>query len=353
MNELSKQSGQEISYLQPPSMQQQNVNAGAIAIESERAIAEARGQMQLAKMFPRSVTTSIAEFMEACKSKDFAETAFYSVQNRGSGPSIRFAEEAARCYGNFEYGHRELSRSEGKSEIEVYAWDKEKNNQSKRQITVMHVRDTRDGAKKLTDQADIDNKIANVASKQIRGRILALLPKHMVAAGINEAKRTLAGGNEKPLRDRIIAMCSAFAKFGVTTAHITKYLGHDTDSMTLDEFADLTGIFNNLRDGGKVDAWFPAEKPALTAPEAPAAANENSTSTKPAATKKAATKAADPAPAEEAKQDAPATATEVTAATAPAEAQAPALQKPANEPQQQAQTSASPTVAGDDLGDVF
>lgn len=250
--------------MQPTNNMPTSVNSGAVMIEQERAIAEARGQMQLAKMFPRSVTASISEFLDACRSKEFAMTAFYSIPNRGSGPSIRFAEEAARCYGNFEYGHRELSRSEGKSEIEVYAWDKEKNNRSTRQITVMHVIDTKNGSRKLTDQADIDSKIANVASKQIRGRILALLPKHMIAEGIAEAKKTLAGNTEKPLRDRIIAMCSAFGKFGITTERLAQHLGHSTDTINVDEFADLTGIFNSLREGAKVEDFFPNEKATIT-----------------------------------------------------------------------------------------
>lgn len=233
-----------------------SVNAGSVTIEAERAIAEARGQMQLAKMFPRSVAASISEFLESCKSMEFAATAFYSVPNRGSGPSIRFAEEAARCYGNFEYGHRELSRSEGKSEIEVFAWDKEKNNRSTRQITVVHVLDAKTGSRKLTDQADIDNKIANVASKQIRGRILALLPKHLVAIGIAACKRTLGGGNEKPLSERIVAMSQAFLKYGITTPHLTDHLGHSLDTTTTDELADLIGIYNALKDGAKPSEYF-------------------------------------------------------------------------------------------------
>jgi hypothetical protein len=235
-----------------------HVNAGAVAIESERAIAEARGQMQLAKMFPRSVMAAISEFMEACKSGDFAAGAFYSVPNRGSGPSIRFAEEAARCYGNFEYGHRELSRSDGKSEIEVFAWDKEKNNRSTRQITVMHVLDTKNGPRKLTDQADIDNKIANVASKQIRGRILALMPKHMILAGIAECKKTIAGNNDKPLSERVLAVARAFTKYGITNVHLERYLGHSVDETTSDELADLIGIGNALKEGAKPSEYFGA-----------------------------------------------------------------------------------------------
>lgn len=234
-------------------------NVGAVAIEQERAIAEAQGQLTLAKRFPRSMASCMQEFMDTCQSPDFAKTAFYSVPNRGSGPSIRFAEEAARCYGNFQYGHRELSRSEGKSEIEVFAWDMQNNNYSKRQITVIHVVDTKSGPKKLVDQADIDNRIANVASKQMRGRILALLPKHLVAAGQEACKRTLAGGGEKPLRERIAGMVQAFAKFGVTTNHLTDHLGHGVDDTTLDELADLMGIFQALRDGAKASEYFKLE----------------------------------------------------------------------------------------------
>jgi len=202
----------------------------------------------------------VTDFLEAYNSPEFAATAFYSVPNRGSGPSIRLAEEAARCYGNFVYGHRELSRSEGKSEIEVYAWDMEKNNRSSRQITVMHVLDTKNGPKKLIDQADIDNKIANVASKQMRGRILALMPKHMIAAGVAACKRTLAGGGEKPLSERIVAMVQAFARFGVTKAHLEAHLGHGVDNTTVDELADLMGAFNAIKEGAKASEYFPLDQ---------------------------------------------------------------------------------------------
>ena len=244
------------------------MNAGAIAIEQERAVAEAQGQLTLAKRFPRSMTGAMTEFLESCKSPEFAQTAFYSVPNRGSGPSIRFAEEAARCYGNFQYGHRELSRTDGKSEIEVFAWDMQNNNYSKRQITVMHVRDTKSGPMPMRDQNDIDNRIANVASKQMRGRILALLPKHLVAAGQEACKRTLAGGGEKPLSERIVGMVQAFGRFGVNRTHLEAHLGHGVDNTTLDELADLMGIFNAIKEGGKASEYFPLNESGAQAVEA-------------------------------------------------------------------------------------
>lgn len=301
-------------------------NAGAVAIESERAIAEAQGQLVLAKRFPRSMAAAQADFMDACKSEEFAKTAFYTVPNRGTGPSIRFAEEVARCYGNFEYGHRELSRSDGKSEIEVYAWDKERNNRSTRQITVMHILDTKNGPRKLNDQADIDNRIANIASKQIRGRILALVPKHMVAAGVSECKKTLAGGNDKPISQRIDAMTAAFSRLGATTAHLETYLGHKLDTTTTDELADLLGIHNAIKEGAPASDYFNAEPTKDDKAAAITAAAKTGAEAAKGETKTA--------PKAEAKKDAPKAESKQTAKAAHAKAAPPPTDEPplADEP---------------------
>lgn len=315
------------------------MNAGAVAIEQERAIAEAQGQLTLAKRFPRSVTAATTEFLEACNSPDFAATAFYSVPNRGSGPSIRLAEEAARCYGNFVYGHRELSRSEGKSEIEVYAWDMEKNNRSSRQITVMHVMDTKNGPRKLIDQADIDNKIANVASKQMRGRILALMPKHMIAAGVAAAKRTLAGNGEKPISERLIAMAQAFGRFGVNNEMLVAHLGHPVDNTTVDELADLMGIYNAIKEGAKASDYFgqATEKQEANASTAAAIASQ-------------AKQAAASATAQKATQDAPAAAAKATRRNAAQADSTTAKEAEAEQPKSGTQavaTESKPTAAAE------
>lgn len=256
-------------------------NSSVVAIESKRAVAEVLGQIQVAKSFPRNMQNAIAELRDACRSSEFAKTAFYSVPNRGSGPSIRFAEEAARCYGNFVYGHKELERREGRSLVEVYAWDVERNNRSTRQITVEHVMDSRNGPRKLTDQADIDNRIANVASKQMRGRIMALLPKALVQIGIEEARRTIAGENVGSRTERTQRMVDAFnTKYGVPQAHLAAYIGHSLDTVTEEEFVDLLGVFNALKEGAKVSDYFDL----TTVTEDAAGAAVNAALNKPAAT---------------------------------------------------------------------
>lgn len=229
------------------------INSGAVSIEQERAIAEAQGQLVLAKRFPRDLTAAHAELMDSCKLPSLASVAFYSVPRGGgsvTGPSIRLAEEIARVCGNIEYGHRELSRSEGKSEVEVFAWDKQTNTRSIRQLTIMHIRDTKNGPVHLRDQKDVDDLISNKASKQLRGRILAIVPKWLVEAATAECKKTIAGENkEKPVSVRIRDMAQAFLRFGVNSSHMESYLGHKLDETTLDELVELTGIYNSLKDG--------------------------------------------------------------------------------------------------------
>lgn len=243
--------------LVPAKKETANLSTGVIAIEQERAIAEAKGKIMLAKMFPRDLYAARAELMEACASPAFAEKAFYSVPNRGAGLSIRFAEEVARVYGNFDWGYQELSTSKEKTEIEVYTWDVEKNNRITKRLTVHHVLDTKYGAKALTSQTDIQNCISNVAAKQVRGRILAALPKWLVAEAEQRCKETLAGGGSESIAAQVRKMSDAFAsKYGITVPMLEEYVKSSLASCTTEDLANLRGVYNALKEGGKVADYF-------------------------------------------------------------------------------------------------
>lgn len=321
-----------------------SVNMGAVSIEAERAVAEARGQMQLAKMFPRNLNAAHAELMESCAIPAMASVAFYSVPRGNSkitGPSIRLAEEIARVFGNFEFGHRELSRGDGKSEVEVYAWDKETNNRSIRQITVRHVIDTQNGPKPCRDQGEIDNLIANKASKQLRGRILAMMPKWLVESAIEQCKLTISGGNKEPLSVRVRKMTGAFAPYGVTVEHIEKRIGKKLDDILLDELVDLIGVYNAIKEGEKASDFFGGTARAGDEPDAPvippagqsAPANDNQPPAGHAAARSR--KKADAPSAAAAEQQAPAAETAAAATE----------HQPAAKPAQPAAQAAAP--AGD------
>ena len=241
-----------------------NINQGTVAIEASRAIAEAQGKLVIAKRFPRDEVQAYNRVAQACQRKGIAEKAFYSYNRGGgtvSGPTIRFAEELARCWGNIDYGIKELSQDEGKSEMQAYAWDLETNAQSVQNFTNPHIREVGGKAKILTSQRDIYEINANMGARRLRSRILAILPTDLVDMAINECKKTLAGNNDEPLIDRVKKMIVAFGKIGVTQEQIEKRLGRKVDTMTIDDFTDYIGIYNAIKQGeSKISEWFEAEK---------------------------------------------------------------------------------------------
>ena len=258
--------------------QMDKINQGTIAIEASRAIAEAQGKLVIAKRFPRDEVQSYAKAMEACQRPTMAAKAFYSFPRGGQtveGPTIRFAEELARCWGNIDYGIKELSQDDGKSEMQAYAWDLETNAQSVQNFTNPHKREKTDKRTKtvvmetLTGQRDIYENNANMATRRLRSRILAILPAWFVEDAIAECKKTLAGQNDTPLIDRVKRMVVQFAKLGVTQEMIEKRLKRKVDTMTSDDFVEYVGIYNAVKGGeSKIADWFDAQKEASNLTEA-------------------------------------------------------------------------------------
>ena len=243
-----------------------NINQGTVAVEASRAITEAQGKLLLAKQFPRNYTSCYANAIEACQRKGFAEKAFFSYPRAGqtvTGVTIRFAEELARCYGNLDYGIKELSHEDGKSEMQAYAWDLETNTVSSQNFTVEHIMETKHGNRKLTSQRDIYERTANDGARRLRSRILAILPPDLVEDCIKECKKTLAGQNGIPFKDKVKNMVVAFAKYGVTKEMLEKRLDHTVESISEDELTEYIGIFNGLaQKETTVSDWFEQPKTA-------------------------------------------------------------------------------------------
>lgn len=242
------------------------INQGTVAVESSRAIAEAQGKLLMAKRFPRNYTESYAKAIEACQRKGFAEKAFFSYPRAGqtvTGVTIRFAEEMARCYGNLDYGIKEMSHEDGRSEMQAYCWDLETNTISSQNFTVEHILETKSGNRKLTSQRDIYERTANDGARRLRSRILAILPPDLVEDCITECKLTLAGQNDIPMIDKVKNMVTAFAKLGVTKEMIEKRLNHTIETVNADELTEYIGIFNGLKQKETtISDWFEQPKTA-------------------------------------------------------------------------------------------
>lgn len=269
-NEMTVQNGQGLPNVPVMSngvaAQLDRINQGTVAIEASRAIAEAQGKLVIAKRFPRDEVAAYAKAMEACQRPKMAEKAFYAFPRGGQtveGATIRFAEELARCWGNIDYGIKELSQDDGKSEMQAYAWDLETNAQSVQNFTNPHQREQGKKMVTLTSQRDIYENNANMATRRLRARILAILPSWFVEDCIAECKKTLAGQNDTPLVDRVKKMIVQFAKLGVTQEQIEHRLKRKIDTMNADDFTEYIGIYNAIKQNeSRISDWFETEKEA-------------------------------------------------------------------------------------------
>lgn len=254
----------EVNPFAPRGMAE-HVNHGTVNIEQSRAVTEAQGKLFLAKRFPRDEALAYSKIMNSCSRPSLAASGEYAYPRGGqtvSGPSIRLAEELARCWGNIEYGIRELSRQQGNSEMEAYAWDLETNTYSSQKFTVRHIRDKRGGGQALTEERDIYEITANMGGRRLRARLLAILPPDLVEAAVFQCRKTLAGDTSLPLADRVRALVDAFAQQGVTEKHLRAYLNKSLDEILPEEIASLRGVFNSIKNGQAAVGDFFSIKPA-------------------------------------------------------------------------------------------
>ncbi len=232
----------------------------ATAVEQARAVAEVQAAVTVAQACPRDLVRVTAEMRETCSHAALAERAFYSVTNRGTGPSVHLARELARTWGNLTYGVRELRRDdiEGMSEIEVFAWDQQANVRSSRTVQVPHARMARKERQKLLDLGDIVNNNNNVGARQLRECIFSLLPPWFIREAEDICRRTIEQGDGEPVADRIRKMVSAFASKGIDQTRLEARLGKPRPSWDAGDVASLRIDWETVfTDGVTADTIFP------------------------------------------------------------------------------------------------
>src|SRR5690554_4013476 len=194
--------------------EQSNSNGGVLAQStSSREVEEVKGQIFMARQFPRNVFQSEQRILDACKRPDLAQAAVYSYPRGGTkveGPSIRLAEVLAQNWGNLAFGIKELEQREGESVAMAYAWDLETNVRQEKVFTVKHIRKAKGQLKKLDDPRDIYELVANNGSRRLRACILGVIPGDIIEAAVQECNRTLANQSKGPLKDRIANALKAF-----------------------------------------------------------------------------------------------------------------------------------------------
>lgn len=217
-----------------------------------RQAQEVQAAMIVAKRFPRDETASWNRIMSACKRTGLAEKARYEYPRGGenvSGPSIRLAEAMAQAWGNLDFGVIELDQKMGESTVMAYCWDLETNTRQTKIFTVPHIRQTKKGAKALTDPRDIYEMVANQGARRLRACILGIIPKDVVDDALDQCTKTLTGGKE-PLIDRVRKMVAVFQeKIGVPQSCLEEYIGCKAEAFTEQSIIRLRGVYTAITEG--------------------------------------------------------------------------------------------------------
>jgi hypothetical protein len=269
----------------------QLASSEATAVEQARAVAEVAAAVRVAQDCPRDTASAIREMQTACSQPALAERAFFSLPRAGGkieGSTVHLARELARCWGNLDYGIRELRRDDeaGVSEMQAWAWDQQANVRSSRSFVVPHAIMAGKGADKrrkaLTDLGDIANNNNSVAARAVRETIFTVLPVWFREQAESIASKTLQGEGDgrTPDQRKADAVAHYEQAWNVTRDQLEKRLGRTLADWTSQDIGFLQVLTGEMSRGEKrVENEFPTEQASLVTAddiEAQVAANDPS-----------------------------------------------------------------------------
>ena len=267
--------------------------SGSTAAEmvAEQTRAEVQGAMTLAKKFPRDEEQARKSIVASCQSIKFAERAVYKkpvgkikvgnnwVQNYVEGPTIRFAEEMLRHWGNVKTQEFIIYEDFERRLVRVVSSDLQSNTSYSEDIIVektverknpvgrevVRERLNSSGEKVsivLATEDEIRNKEKALVSKAIRNNGLRLIPAHIVEEAIDYAKGIILSGVGKNVDDAIRKMKESFVDLGITVEDIEKYLKHPISKITTEDILELKKVHRAIKDGeAKWNDYVPDDSP--------------------------------------------------------------------------------------------
>lgn len=245
---------------QPTSLVEREVGAVAAVAREE---AELKGAIVAARHFPRNEADAYARLIKSARRPSFAEGARYSFPRGGTrveGPSVKMAREMARCWGNLRYGLRVVSMDEKYVHIKGWALDLETNDYVEMEDKFEKLVFRKKSGWTKPDERDLRELINRRGAICIRNAILQVMPPDVVdemMLAVQDTMLKAAKGEVEQDREQAVRrIVSAFAEFGVKSAMIEDYLGHDLETITADELADLRGVYTAIRDGQAKAAEF-------------------------------------------------------------------------------------------------
>lgn len=257
---------QDIELYQQQQMQPSETASSAVAAQ---AMASVQARYAIAYRKPRLLDQVRADLLKECSRTAFAEVAqYYKPIGKGiRGPSIRFAETAARCMGNILVESPTVYDDSMKRIVRVMATDLETNMTYQKDVTIVKTverRALRQGQAALSTrtnsfgqtlyivEADDDailNKENALVSKAMRNVLLRIIPGDIVSEALEVAQKTLSSKIASDPEKERHNLIDAFASVGVEPTDLVGYLRHDISKITQKELEHLRTVYASIRDG--------------------------------------------------------------------------------------------------------
>jgi hypothetical protein len=251
-----------------PSMALESADPAAIAA-AESARQRLQAAFTVAKRFPRDVDQARHRILSACRRPRFAELVEYKKPiGRGHivGPSIRFAEECLREWGNIIAETNVVFEDEESRRLAVTVIDLETNTRFLKEIRIAKYVERKDkkGRTVISQRLNSYNetvykveatedelltKEAALISKVLRNEGLRCIPQDIIDEAIDAARATMSGQYTEDPDAARKKLLDAFASVRVSPKMLEDYLGHKTDTISLDEWNDLRRLFRTVKEG--------------------------------------------------------------------------------------------------------
>jgi hypothetical protein len=242
-------------------------HATAALVAKAKADIEARWTMALHR--PRNLDQVRTSLLKECRRPGFAEVAIYRkpIGDGVEGLSIRFAEAAARCYGNVAMEVAQIYDDEDTRVMRVSATDLETNVTWPQDVTVSKTVERkflRKGQLAIAQRTnsygdnvfivgatddDLLNKQGALVSKALRTCILRIIPGNLQDEAYDVCNAILADKSAKDPDAARNAVCDGFSTMNIQPNDLAEWLGHDLAVATPAEIEQLRRLYVAIRDG--------------------------------------------------------------------------------------------------------
>jgi len=255
----------------------QQAEHAAIAVAAS-AKAEIESAFVMALKMPRNRNQARIEILDSCKSLGFAEKVKYKkpvgkkkeggqwVQNYVVGPSIRFAEEMIRSWGNVKIQCVTIYEDAAKRISLVNVVDLQKNISYSKQITIVKSVERKSAKDReilgerlnsykekifivVATDDEVNIKEAALISKEIRNASLRLIPQDIIDEAMAMSDLTMKAGVSSDMKSATKGILDSFVSIGVKPTDLEEYLEHTIATISPEEIVDLRAVYKTIKDG--------------------------------------------------------------------------------------------------------